>query len=129
MSEPVFPLLPYNGTSGHQGAPTSEAAARYLDLNGITAASQRGVWALVTARQRYGATVKEIRDWAPHLGHHGRVSGALSVLHKTGHLARLVEKREHCAVYVLPGFVDGRQTARPARRQPDGEACPVCGRP
>ena len=42
--------------------------------------------------------------------HHGRVSGALSVLHKVGKLARLTETRDKCKVYVLPEYVNGRPT-------------------
>jgi hypothetical protein len=53
------------------------------------------------------ATVADVRDSTLH---HGRVSGALSVLHKVGKLARLHETRDKCKVYVLPEFVNDRQT-------------------
>ncbi len=40
--------------------------------------------------------------------HHGTASGALSVLHKVGAIARLAETRSRSAVYVLPAHVAGR---------------------
>jgi hypothetical protein len=43
--------------------------------------------------------------------HHGQASGALSVLHKEGRIARLTERRNRCAVYVLPEYVQGRETS------------------
>lgn len=43
--------------------------------------------------------------------HHGQASSVLSVLHKEGRLARLTEKRERCAVYVLPEYVGDRAAA------------------
>lgn len=45
--------------------------------------------------------------------HHGQASGALSVLHKTGYVARLTEVRERCKVYVHPDFVGGRPIEEP----------------
>lgn len=41
---------------------------------------------------------------------HGKVSGALSMLHKEGVLALLQEKRDGFRIYVLSDFVNGRPT-------------------
>jgi DNA-binding MarR family transcriptional regulator len=54
-----------------------------------------------------GLTWRELSDrtgW-----HHGTASGALSVLHKEGLIARLEERRDRCQIYVLPEFVLGRE--------------------
>lgn len=40
---------------------------------------------------------------------HGKVSGALSMLHKKGILSLLAEKRDGFMIYVLSEFVKGRQ--------------------
>jgi hypothetical protein len=56
-----------------------------------------------------GITVAELRDTNLH---HGRISGALSVLHKEGRLARLAESRDKCRIYVLPQFVNDRRTEK-----------------
>jgi hypothetical protein len=50
--------------------------------------------------------------------HHGQASGALSDLHKAGLIARLVERRNRCSVYVLPEHVGGRATAAHGRNKP-----------
>ena len=57
--------------------------------------------------------VADTTEW-----HHGQASGALSVLHKEGRLARLRNRRDKCAVYVLPEFVHGRETARHGSQRP-----------
>ena len=46
---------------------------------------------------------------------HGTTSGALSVLHKVGRIARLTEKRDRCKVYVLLDARDGREVEAPGR--------------
>lgn len=65
-----------------------------------------------------GITVKELRNatgW-----HHGQASGALSLMHKQGKIARLTEKVDHCKVYVLHEDVQGRDT-EPYGRKPADE--------
>ena len=61
-----------------------------------------------------GIIVTEVRSKMEN--HHGSVSGALSNLHKSGKLARLAEKRDRCKIYVLPEFVDGRETEKQGRK-------------
>lgn len=109
---PLFaepPVLPYAGTSGWAGSTTSKERAVRNDSDGTTGRNQRTtVEHLVNAGTR-GLTWKELGDltgW-----HHGTASGALSVLHKAGTIARLTERRNRCAVYVLPICVVGRATS------------------
>lgn len=65
-----------------------------------------------------GATWQEV---ALAIGlHHGAASGALSVLHKTGHIARLAETRTRCKVYVLPQYVLDRPTEPHGRTSANG---------
>lgn len=61
-------------------------------------------------RRTEGVTVKELREILEI--HHGKASSILSNDHKAGKLARLTEKRNGCRVYVLPEFVDGRETEK-----------------
>lgn len=107
---------PYAGTSGWSGSDTSRERAERDDMDGTTTARQRAVMALLSDRRWLGATYAEVGrtfGW-----HHGQASGVLSVLHKTGHVARLADvRRDRCAVYVLPEHVQDRATApyRPNR--------------
>lgn len=87
-------------SAGYSGTDTSR------DAEPIRAASQKTVYAYVARREDAGATVQEAREGTGL--HHGVTSGALSVLHKKGHLARLLEKRGRCRVYVLPEHAQGR---------------------
>lgn len=66
---------------------------------------------------REGLTWRELAEamgW-----HHGQASGALSGLHRQGLVARLGSgyKRSHCSAYVLPEYVNGRDTV-PYGRHP-----------
>lgn len=100
--------LPYAGTSGHAGSGASKERAEREDGNGTTSKRQEETLVCVKARGYLGLTVKELREatgW-----HHGQASSALSILHKAGFLARLVEQRDRCGIYVLPGYVAGRDT-------------------
>jgi len=101
LFEPARPYIQDGQKSaGHSGTETSKAAEP------VRAASQKQVLAYVLTNGKGGATVKEVRD-ATGL-HHGVASGALSVLHKRGHLARLTEKRGGCRVYVHPDDIMAR---------------------
>ena len=60
-----------------------------------------------------GIVVVEVREQIEN--HHGYASGALSNLHKSGQLARLSDKRKGCKIYVLPKFVNGRETEKQGR--------------
>jgi len=102
-----LPMLPYAGTSGFAGSTSSEERARRDDANGTTTRRQRQVLDHLARQGVYGATWKDIASWFD--WHHGQASGALSVLHKTDVIARLAERRDRCAIYVLPRFVDGRE--------------------
>jgi hypothetical protein len=99
--------LPYNGTEGYAGSDTSQERALREALDGTASKRQRFILILASRAKERGITVAEVRDTNLH---HGRVSGALSVLHKTGKLARLTTSRDRCKVYVLPEYVNGRPT-------------------
>lgn len=110
------PETPYAGTSGWSGSDTSRERAEAEDGDGTTHARQQRVGNYLMRRGINGATWKEL---AEHYGwHHGTASGALSVLHKTGHVARLAERRYRCKVYVLPQFVQGREVEPHGRKRP-----------
>jgi hypothetical protein len=101
-----IPALPYGGSSGWAGSETSEERARSADADGTTGRRQRRTLSLLASAGLQGMTWKEIAQetgW-----HHGTASGALSVLHKVGAIARLAETRSRSAVYVLPAHVAGR---------------------
>lgn len=114
MSEPE---LPYAGTSGWSGSDTSRDRALREDATGVTSARQAYVVNFVRLAGRHGVTSKELRErsgW-----HHGQASGALSVLHKAGRLARLHSaeaRRDRCAVYITPDHTNGRQTVAQGRQ-------------
>ncbi len=114
--------LPYNGTSGWSGTDTSEERAKDNDTSGNTAKTQSFVLNHLVYMGATGGTWKEIAEisgW-----HHGTVSGALSVLHKGGKIARLTERRNRCRVYVHPAYINERDTDSQGRKP---KACPNCG--
>ena len=104
-----LPVTPYAGTSGWKGSEASRDRALEDDADGTTSKRQKQTLvALGTAGIR-GLTWKdlsEITGW-----HHGQSSGCLSVLHLEGMVARLKERRNRCSIYVLPAFVNGRETS------------------
>lgn len=99
--------LPYAGTEGFAGSETSREAAMQNVVRGTASKRQRYILILAERAKERGITVAELRDASLH---HGRVSGALSVLHKVGKLSRLTEVRGRCKVYVLPQYVNDRPT-------------------
>jgi hypothetical protein len=112
-------LLPYAGTSGWSGSDTSRERAQREDTDGTTTERQQAVLTFLAARGWYGATVNEVVRGHPGW-HHGHASGALSVLHKAGRIARLgarEDRRQQCAPYVTLDNVGGRETSpyRPNR--------------
>lgn len=117
------PILPYAGTSGHSGSDTSERRARSEDGDGTTTARQSETLRRLRDAGPDGMTWHDLADalgW-----HHGQASGVLSVLHRSGLIARLAASRNRCKIYVLPMFVDGRPTEEPTTRPrrptvPDG---------
>ena len=114
-----LPETPYAGTSGWSGSQTSRERAEGEDAEGVTSERQQTVLALLRGAGFEGMTWREVVQAEPKW-HHGQASGALSTLHKTGHIARLAkERRQRCSVYVLPEFVLDRPTAEQGRAAAD----------
>ncbi len=109
MTEP--PQLPYEeadgtATAGWAGSDTSRERAVREATDGTASARQRYALDEITASRGEGMTWKDLADvtgW-----HHGQASGVLSVLHKTGALARLAVRRDKCLIYVHPLYVNDR---------------------
>jgi hypothetical protein len=102
-------VLPYAGTSGHSGSDTSRERAERDDSDGTTSERQNKTMLMLNDAGSFGYTWKELADML-HL-HHGQASGVLSTLHKAGRITRLNMRRDKCLVYVLPEYVDGRETS------------------
>jgi len=115
------PQLPYNETSGHSGTDTSRARALHADRSGKTALRQAQALNLLSQRKITGLTWKEFSEITGL--HHGSASGVLSVLHKTGRIARLKETRNGCKVYVDVFCVQDRVIEKQGRKK----CCPHCG--
>ena len=115
------PELPYNGTSGHSGSDTSKQRALSADRSGKTALRQAQALNLLFQRDMLGLTWKELSQITGL--HHGTASGVLSVLHKTGRIARLKESRDGCKVYVDVSCIEGRVVEKQGRKK----CCPHCG--
>lgn len=111
------PALPYAGSSGWSGSDTSRERALEADTSGVTAARQRNTVAYLHGVGSYGATWSDIA--AALNVHHGSASGVLSVLHKAGKIMRLRQTRDRCKIYVLPDYVNGRDTEPHGRRARD----------
>lgn len=114
--------LPYNGTSGWSGSDTSQERAKEQDALGKTSERQELILDLLSKSGQNGLIWSDV---SKELGwHHGSSSGALSVLHKTGHIMRLKDTRSRCKIYVLPKHVGDRET------EPHGgknKTCYNCG--
>jgi len=117
----LMPELPYDQTSGHSGTDTSKARAVEADRSGKTAKRQAQAIDLLNANDEHGLTWKEF-SFITGL-HHGTASGVLSVLHKTGRIARLKESRNGCKVYVGLNWVQNRVVEKQGRNK----CCPHCG--
>ena len=115
------PELPYSGTSGHSGTDTSKERALHADRSGRTALRQAQALNLLSQREMAGLTWKEFSEITGL--HHGTASGVLSVLHKTGRIARLKETRNGCKVYVDMFCIQGRVIEKQGRQK----CCPHCG--
>jgi len=101
------PVTPYAGTSGWSGSETSKERAVTEDADGTTTDRQQLIILNLMKAKEQGLTWHEVADlneW-----HHGQASGALSILHKEGTIARLKERRNKSAVYVLPDYINGRE--------------------
>lgn len=115
---------PYAGTEGFSGTDTSRERAE----SKAASAKRRQNAMLRYLRERgpLGATVVDVKDagrlvvekgllthpLTSEFEHHGTASGTLSILHRAGAIARLVETRDKAHVYVLPEFIDGRPFER-----------------
>jgi len=117
-----LPVLPYAGTSGHSGTDTSKERAINQDIKGMTAALERKVITWLELQKGRGVIWRELSDMLEL--HHGTVSGVLSILHKTGYISRLKDKRNGCKIYVLPNYVNGRAVEY---QKPKIKCCPHCG--
>lgn len=102
------PKAPYAGTSGWAGSSSSRDRIQRDDANGTTSQRQTQTLEALRTAGTHGLVWKELGDrfsW-----HHGQASGVLSVLHKEGVICRLKERRRGCQVYLLPEYVNGRET-------------------
>ena len=117
----LMPELPYDQTSGYSGTDTSKARAVEADRSGKTAQRQAQAIDLLNQNYERGLTWKEF-SFITGL-HHGTASGVLSVLHKTGRIARLKESRNGCKVYVGLSWVQNRVVEKQGRNK----CCPHCG--
>jgi hypothetical protein len=101
--DPIFgtkrPATPYAGSSGASGSAASRDRADREDADGTTGHRQQMIRSLIEAAGPVGLTVAELRE-KDGLGHHGNISGALSVLHKAGEIACLREQRGRSHPYV-----------------------------
>jgi hypothetical protein len=116
-----MPELPYHQTSGHSGTDTSKARAIDADRSGKTAMRQAQAIELINQMRGSGLTWKEFSEITGL--HHGTASGVLSVLHKTGRIARLKQSRQGCKVYVGVAWVENRVIEKQGRNK----CCPHCG--
>jgi len=116
MTMTETPALPYAGTAGYSGSETSEAQVRLEAGDGTVKDRQDRALRMLTVEGRRGMTVAEFR--AVTGLHHGKASSVLSTLHHDGLVARLLERRDKCAVYVRPNYVHGREVAPHGRRDP-----------
>lgn len=114
---------PYAGTEGFSGTDTSRDRAESKAASAKR--RQNAMLRYLRARGAHGATVVDVKagpfrgpKWddpallTPEFEHHGTASGTLSILHRAGAIARLVETRDKAHVYVLPEHIDGRPFER-----------------
>ncbi|QZD98173.1 DNA binding protein [Microbacterium phage Blett] len=115
---------PYAGTEGFSGTDTSRERAESKAASAKR--RQNAMLRYLRERGSYGATVVDVKDagrlvvekglvthpLTAEFEHHGTASGTLSILHRAGAIARLVETRDKAHVYVLPEHIDGRPFER-----------------
>lgn len=89
-----------------------------------TSENQRKVLLALTEAGYDGLTWREAAEVVGE--HHGVVSGALSLMHQRGQIARLTRTRMRCKVYVVPSEVYGRDTEKYGVKH-SGKVCPHCG--
>lgn len=103
--------LKYAGTAGSSGSTASADMAEREATDGTMADRQARILTALGLAGPMGRTVVDLRDG--NANHHGKMSSALTNLHKDGRIARLVERRDQATIYVLPEHVDGRAVIPP----------------
>lgn len=93
-----------NGTE-----PSRDAAVKHK-ASGVKSKKQRFFLILLGQAREKGATVGELREAKGSRYHHGSTSGLLSTLHSRDLVVALQERRDGQTVYVLPEFVNDRET-------------------
>lgn len=120
MSIQPYPERDGTHTSGHSGGETSRDSVIAQDQTGKTGTQQRqtlglaGTSNVIIGRRTggtFGITCHEVA--AATDMHHGQASRSLTVLHKAGLICRLRDKRGRASIYVLPEYVQGRETIEP----------------
>lgn len=113
--------LPYAGTSGWSGSTTSRERAVSEDANGTTKSRQAMAKSFLLRNGTRGGTWRELAE--EYNWHHGQASAVLSVLHKESAIYRLsTERRERCAVYVAPEYLNARHFAMHGGRKQRDES-------
>ena len=105
-----------DGTGGWSGADTSRDRAEHERDSGELSHRLKVVLDMLDVVGVRGATWKEMAGFTG--WHHGRVSSALSNLHKQGLVFTLTSRRDNCHPYVhsdyLPHWSPGKVNLRPA---------------
>jgi hypothetical protein len=115
--------LPYGGTSGWSGSSTSYERAISNDESGVTSKNQMLFMSDLLFCGEQGMTSKE---WGLiHNLEHQTYSSIPSVLHEGGFVERLSNRRGRHEIYVLPEYVNGRET-KPHRSKKQ-HTCSNCG--
>lgn len=100
-------ITPYGRKgSGYSGTAASKQRQKDEDATGVTGFRQIAIFKTINGMKDHGMTCSEV-ERVHGLGH-GQASGALTLLHRRGAVARLTERRNRQQVYVLPEFVKGR---------------------
>jgi ribosomal protein S25 len=107
MTEPLMKPYPNGNGSGHAGNDTSRERQETNDATGVTSRLQRAALNMVKRAGSEGITVAEFEDQTS-VGH-GQASSAFSHLHRAGHIRRVKHRRKRHEIYVLPGYVNGRE--------------------
>ena len=117
--------LPYAGTSGWSGSDTSYQRAIDNDKSGATSKNQALFLSDLLFSGEIGLTA---REWGEvHNFEHQTYSSIPSVLHLSGLVVRLTERRGRHQVYVLPNYVNGRATAPHKSNKNKSFTCDNCG--
>lgn len=88
--------MPYSGTAGFVSQPASAQRAQSEARTGEATARARRVLSVLESHPA-GLTWKQLSTLMNL--HHGQVSGALSTLHKSGHVFMLQTQRDRCHPY------------------------------